>query len=248
VFRTVLPRIYELRDLITDPTSPEAYFQNFESNFDSSFHIREIYDRWEVELQGLDGDAWEFLKSEASPYLMHKDRNGRGWQQLFDILNQAHAYSYLKSIGCSTIRFIPRANQPSTRTPDLEAVLSSSRVLCEAKTINISQGEVRARNEFTVRQINTQLDEGFLRKLSSAISEAKDQLRAFDATGKDGCYVYINPCFNDFLGEYKEEYFKQIDQYLSGCPTDGLNLVFHNDHTPFHKALAMTNATVVNAI
>ena len=115
------------------------------------------------------------------------------------------------------------------------------------KTINISQKEVRARNEFTVRQTTTQLDNGFLRKLHSDISEAKDQLRAHYVSGEGRCYVYINLCFDDFLGEYKEEYFKQIDQYLSDRLTPGIDLVFHNDHTPFHKALAMTTATVVNA-
>lgn len=247
MFRMQLPRIYELRDLIADPTSPDAYFQNFDSHVQDSIHVRDIYDRWEKDLQGLDDDAWEFLKSEASPYLVHKDQSGRGWQQLFDILNQAHAYNYLKTVGASNVRFIPRAKQRSTRTPDLEGVLDTGRVLCEVKTINISQKEVRARKEFMVREIKNQLDDAFLRKLHSDITEAKDQLHAYDATGEARYYVYINLCFDDFLGAYKEEYFRQIDEYLSNCLTPGIDLVFHNDHTPFHKALAMTTATVVNA-
>jgi hypothetical protein len=245
--RTQLPRIYELRDLTADPTSPDAYFQNFDEYVQDSLHVRQIYARWEKDLQGLDHDAWEFLKSEASPYLMHKDRSGRGWQQLFGILNQAHAYNYLKAIGSSNVRFIPRAKQRSMRTPDLEGLLGSGRVLCEVKTINISEKEVHARNDFTVVNITNQLDDGFLQKLRSDITEAKGQMHAYDATDEVRYYVYINLCFDDFLGAYKEEYFRQIDQYLSDCLTPGIDLVFHNDRTPFHNALAMTTATVVNA-
>jgi hypothetical protein len=243
MFRVQLPRIYELRDLIADPTSPNAYFQNFGNNVRDSLHVRQIYDRLEKDLRGLDDDAWGFLKSEAAPYLVSKDRS-RGWQQLFDILNQAHAYNHLKRIGCSNVRFIPRT---STRTPDLEAVLDSRRVLCEVKTINISQQEVRARKEFTAKDIGGQLDDGFLRKLHSDIRNAEEQLHAYDATSEVRYYVYINPCFDDILGEHKEMYFQQIDQYLLDCLTPGIDLVFHNDHTPFHKALAMATAAVDNA-
>jgi len=247
MFRTQLPRIYELRDLIADPTSPDAYFQNFDSNVQDSLHVRQIYVHWEKDLQGLDDDAWEFLKSEASPYSIHKDRGGRGWQQLFDILNQARAYNYLKTIGSSGVRFIPPAKQHSTRTPDLEGVLDSARILCEVKTINIRDNEVRARKGFRVRGIATQLDDGFLRKLYSVITNAKDQMEAYDATSEVRYYVHVNLCFDDFLGECKEAYFRQIDQYLSDSPTLGVHVIIHNEQTPFHKALAMTTATVVNA-
>ncbi len=247
MLRTELPRLCELRDLIADPSSPDAYFHNFDSYLQDSNNVREIYDRWEKDLQGLGDNAWGFLKNEASPYLVRKDRSGRGWQQLFDILNQAHAYNYLKAIGASNVCFIPRSNQPSRRTPDLEGVLGSVRVLCEVKSINISQKEARARSQFTVRKIENHLDDGFLRKLQSDITEAKGQLQAYDPTGEARHYIYINLRFDDFLGEYKEEYFRQIDEHLSGCQTSGIDLVFRNDHTPAHKALAMANATVVNA-
>jgi len=248
MFRMQLSRIYELRDLIRDPTSSGAFFQNFDTYAQDSLHARQQYERWEKDLQGLDADSWEALKREASPYLMHKDRNGRGWQQLFDILNQAHAYNYLKTIGCSNVCLFPRATQGSTRTPDLEGFLDASRVLCEVKTINISQKEVRARKEGTAKNITNKLDDGLLRKLHSDITGARDQLHAYAATGGARYYVYIVLCFDDWLGEYKEEYFRQIDQYLLDCSIPGIDrLVFRNDHTPFHKALVMRNATVHNA-
>ena len=146
MFRMLLPRLYELRDLIADPTSPHAYFRDFDEHLKDSLHIRDIYRRLESDLQGLDGPAWEFLKSEASPYLVHKDRSGRGWQQLFDILNQARAYNYLETIGCSNVHFIPPAKRRSTRTPDLEAVLNSRRVLCSPQGDGVGE-ESRACTE-----------------------------------------------------------------------------------------------------
>ncbi len=123
MFRTQLPRLYELRDLIGDPMSPNAYFRDFEDHLRSSpHHVLPNYLRWEKQLQGLDSNAWKFLKSEVRPYLLCDKKSGRGHQQLFDFLNQARAYNYLKSIGCSNIHFIPRAMKEGHRTPDLEAV------------------------------------------------------------------------------------------------------------------------------
>ncbi len=246
MFRKQMPRLYELRDLIDDPRSPDAYFQNFDNNVrDSPHHVKQIYLRWERELQGLDSEAWEFLKTEASPYLVHRDPTGRGWQQLFDLLNQARAYNYLRALGCSNVRFIPRAQ--AVRTPDLEAVLGSARVLCEVKTVNISEEEVRARSEFTVRSIAIRLQDGFFHKLKSVIIDAEDQMQAYDRSGAARHYVYINPNFDDFLAQCKKDYFRQIDQYLSDNPIQEVNLIFHNDFTAFYEPLAMTNVTVVNA-
>ena len=65
-------------------------------------------------------------------------------------------------------------------------------------------------------------------------------------TGDIRNYIYIYPHFDDSLGEYKEGYFRQIDQYLSDHLIPGINLIFRNEYTPFHKAIEMTNATVDN--
>jgi hypothetical protein len=247
MFRTQLPRLQELRDLIPDPTSPNAYFQNFDTNLRDSCTFKDFHTRWENALQGLDEEAWKFLKSESTPYLICKDRRGRGWQQLFDILNQAHGFNYLKAIGCSNLRFIPRAVRPGVRTPDLEGVLGSDKVLCEVKTINISQDEIRARTDFTARSFLIPLEDGLLRKIHSVITEAKDQLLAYAANDKVPSYVYVNICFDDCLAERKAAYFQQIDHFLADLSDCGIDLVFHNDHTTFHKVLAMTNAVVDNA-
>ena len=246
-FRLQLPRTYELWDLIPDPTSPNAYFQNtIEEYIGQSAHVKQIYARWEKDLQGLDAEAWGYLKNEASPYLIRRDPR-RGWQQLFDILNQARAFNHLKFIGYSTVRFVPRADEKKKRTPDLEGTLGRDRALCEVKTINISQDEAEARAKSTVRSIATELNNGFFGKLRFDITEAGSQLRAYDPDWLARHYVYFNLCFDDFLGEYKERYFRQIDEYLSDNLISDLDLIFHNEPTPFYKELTMTSAMVVNS-
>jgi hypothetical protein len=242
MFRTQLPRVYELRDL-TDPASPDAYFQDFENRFQDRPDWRRAFIRWEKEFQGLDSHAWAFLKSEASQYLVRKDPGGRGSHQLFDILNQAPAYNYLKGVGCSSIRFIPRSRKQ--RTPDLEGFLDSGRVLCEVKTINISDTEVQARRESKARNIKSQLPEEFFRKLHSDITHAKQQLYAYDSTSGVRHFVYLNVCFDDFFGDYQEEYFQQINQHLLDNQIPGMELVFRHD-APFSKPFSMTAATAVN--
>ena len=252
MFRAQLLRLYELRDLIADPTSPDAFFQDFENKLQHA-EIRCVYERHEKSLQGLDDNAWSFLKSEATPYLATKDA-GRGWHQLFDILYQAHAYNYLTTIGTLNVRFIPRS---SKRTPDLEGVLNSDKVLCEVKTLNISEKEVGALQEIKARKIRTELDdglpdrtkldEGFLNKLHSDITTAKKQMRAYDPREEALHYVYIIPCFDNWPDGYKEEFFQQIDQYLLNSAIPAVNLVFRSERTRHCKDLAMTAAAVDNA-
>src|ERR1022692_3041489 len=117
MFRAQLPRLHELRDLIPD-TARDAYFRDFETLLRGELAKAEFV-RWEEKLKYLDGDAWNALKDEASPYLTRKDPR-RGYYQLFDILGQVDGYQHLRNIGCSKVRFIPRSDQECLRTPDLE--------------------------------------------------------------------------------------------------------------------------------
>jgi hypothetical protein len=215
MFRTQLPRFYELKDLIADPCAPDAAFQGFETLL-AEPHCLAVFASWERELQGLDNAAWQALRDEALPYLSRRSSGGRGWQQLFDILGQARAYNYLKqSVGCSTVRFIPRSN---VETPDLEGFLLSGRMLCEVKTVNISDEEVRARKTPAARFNSDQLPEGFFRKLDSDILKAKRQLPANDPACNERHLVYVNICFDDWVGTYRTNYAQQIDQHLRDNP------------------------------
>ena len=212
-FRNQLPRFYELKDLLTDPSHPDAYFQNFQDRLQDEMCF-ETFARWEKELQGPDPVAWESLKSKAAPYLK-RAHNGRAWQQLFDVLGEASAYNYLrKSVGCSKVCFIPESDD---RTPDLEGVVDCVRVLCEVKTINVSDDEIHARRGPIVGDVSNKLNEGFFRKLDSDITNAKRQLQSYDPHSSAQHLVYIKICF-DWVGHYNEDYFRQIDQHLLDHP------------------------------
>lgn len=242
MFRTELPRLYELKDCIADPASPDAYFQNFDHNLAGSEHIKDVYLRRERALQRLDDDAWKHLKGEASRFLTARDKHGRGWQQLFDVLNEAWAYNYLKSIGCMELRFIPRSSLP---TPDIEGFLGLDRILCEVKTINISDDEVASRTgPMKARSIQTSITPKFLERLRNKIKIATRQMLAFDST----CFhvIYLNISFDDFLAEHKEAYFKQIDDCLLQTSVYGIKIVICNEHTACYKLLKMRLADADN--
>jgi hypothetical protein len=241
-----LPRVYELRDLIACLTSPAAYFQDFDNSLRDEPSKMKVWHACEREFQRLGPDAWEFLKGEAVPYLMKPDPKGRGWEQLFNILNQARAYNFLIDLGCSEVRFIPRSHKNKAKTPDLGARESDGKVLCEVKTLNISDEEVSRRLSGAVGSTVVDLNIGFFGKLMSGLHKAKEQMDLYDNSVVVRRIVYVIPHFDDFLGEYKTEYFQQIDQHLAKNRIPGLEVVIHNPRTSFHRPVVLQHAVVVN--
>lgn len=245
MFREELPRVNELRDLIEDPSAPGAYFQNFDNLLRDHRSVREIWLAREQDFRGLDAISWQILKNEVRPYLMRRDQK-RGWEQLFTILNQARAYNFLRDTGCSNVQFIPRASREGAETPDLRAELNGSSILCEVKTINISDEEASARTEFKARAIGVQLGSGFFKKLTSDLRKAKGQIDTYARRANVRRLAYLVVNFDDFIGDCKEQHFEQIDRYLAENPTPGIDVVFHNQRTPIHKSIVMAHATIVN--
>lgn len=245
MFRQEMPRVYELRDLIADPSKPCAYFQNFDDSIRDEPSKKQVWLAREREFQRLDPDSWQFLKSEARTYLMTRDAR-RGWQQLISILNHARAYNYLSDEGCLGIRFIPRSEINGEETPDLEGVLNGMKVLCEVKTVNISDAEANRRQTKGVGFITNLLDEGFFNKLRSDLLKAKSQMEVYGGKGDVRRIAFVVLNFDDFLGEYKGDYFGQIDGYLAANPLPSVDIVFYNQRTAFHCHVVMENAVVVN--
>jgi hypothetical protein len=91
-FADTFPRLYELKEAVSDQI-PDAYFQNFEERLESE-HVRYIYMKVERPLGVLDAEAWRDLKERAVPFLTAHDEK-RGWQALFDTLNESKGYAYL---------------------------------------------------------------------------------------------------------------------------------------------------------
>jgi hypothetical protein len=59
-------------------------------------------------------------------------------------------------------------------------------------------------------------------------------------------FIVIN--FDEWLGEYKCEYFAQIDRHLSSRQISGTDIVFYNQLTPFHAHISMLHAHVVSEL
>jgi hypothetical protein len=231
-----MPRVFELRDLIEQPPAPSAYFHDFESRLGSRLR-RAAWLAREREFQRLDAESWEALKTEARPYLTLPNPNGRGWQQLIDVLNQARAHNYLAEIGCSGVRFVPRGRK---KTPDLEGTLGARKVLCEVKTINISELEANRRNTGEGGYIT------FLKKLANTLDNAKSQMEIYDIGGNSMRIVFLIINFDDSFAEYEDHYYSQIDEHLASEAVQGIDIVFYNQQTAFHVEVSMRSALVVN--
>ena len=247
MFRNEFLRMYELRDQIKNPDSLNQFWKNLDVNI-QNIVWREACRPYEDALKKLDSTAWEFIKKEASVHQNRWDKKKlRGQQPLIDLLNQARAYTYLRGIGCSDIHFIPQSKVKGVKTPDLKGALGEIKVICEVKTINISNDEaLRRRRGDTVRNEYIPLEQGFFDKLISDIKEANDQIEAYDIGKQARHIVYIIINFDNFWGEYKEKHFQEIDQYLCENIIHGIEIVFHNQRTAFHRAITMKYATVVN--
>ena len=214
MFRRQLPRVYELRDLAGAPVPPDAAFQTLEGRLQESPSCMEVFGSLERQLDGLDDVAWAFLKSKAGRYLTVRHAT-RGWQQLVDALNEVRAYNYLKTIGCSDVQFIEESAKPRQQSPDLRAVLHGKTVLCEVKSINVSDRELQARQDSTAQESQVHLDPGFLRKLKCDTKNAWKQLQAYIVAGEVRYFVYFIVCFDDWSGDYDDRYVDEIRRSLN---------------------------------
>jgi hypothetical protein len=235
VYRKELPRIYEFRDSLPDPVPASAYFQNLDKSLSENPQKLRQYRDLEQDLAALDPAAWAFLKSDVTP-LFRVKHEMRGWQQLFDKLNQAKAYNHLKRVGYETVRFLPPSSVQGRKTPDLEARKDSRRALCEVKTINVSDIEAHRRVLGGVIEVSDQLKPGFFGKLTSDLALAQEQMAAFDADPAVTKLAYVIVNFDDSLHEYADRYREQIERYMADHPTPALEVAFFWK-PPFGSAL-----------
>jgi glutaminyl-tRNA synthetase len=229
------PRIEELRALVRNPTSPNAYFHDFERRIAEEPTMRRQFLDLERELQGLDKVAWTYLKREAAAFLERRHPI-RGWQALFDTLNQARAYNHLARIGCTNIRFVERSRTRGEKTPDLEATLNGKAYFCEVKTINTSDIEANRRTKGGVGMTSAIVAEEFLGKLYNTLTRAKTQMERYSQSIDSFKLAYLIINFDDILHEYAEDYQRQIEKFLQRKTILGLDI--HLDIKPrFYAAM-----------
>ena len=250
LLRDRLPRVFALKETLADPLHPDACFQNFASSLSTNQQKLDAFLRFERLFKRLDNPGWHDLKARAAHQLMAKDPI-RGWQALFDTLGEAKGFVYLQKLGCTGVKFIPRPVKAKkmAKTPDLEAVQGGRTVLCEVKTINISQDEAQSRNrtyrgDSIAAEVSSRVGDPFLWKVRSKIDEAVEQLDAQDPRREARRIVFTVVHFDDWVGDYQVEYFEQIDEALLKSPVFGAELVFSPASNFFKPIPQMKSATV----
>lgn len=158
-----LSRIRELIAAAQDAGKGDSLARTLDKAIQSRLISRETLDGYEADLAGVDDAAWQSLKAEALQRLSRI--RARPWEALGDFLNEVKGYAYLKSLGCTEISFVARTYD--RKSPDVVAMLEGRRVLCEVKTLILSDAA---------------LSDDFLHgKLTRTIIEAKAQLDEFGA-------------------------------------------------------------------
>lgn len=224
MFERELPRIYELRSIIADPEAPNSYLRNLDASLSQSSLKLEYFRVLEADLRELDETAWFDFKKELKPLLIARDAQ-RGWQALFDVLHHVKAYVHLKRSGCTGIRFVKQPRKKNQSVVDLEADRGGRLVLCEVKTINVSENEILRRLAGGVGTSGNALTEGFYAKLNSDLAKAACQLTAY-ANGRDAeCKVFVAINFDDHLHEYADRYGADIETHLTSNPLSGIAVV-----------------------
>ncbi len=236
-YRRQLPRLFELHDLLPYPLPAEAYFQDFEKSLGKTPQKLKQFRDVEDDLQCLDGAAWRSFKEEIRGLkLLERKDPKRGWQAVFDKLNEAKGYRYLKRVGYTDIRFLPRAKRRDEQTPDLEAKRGAEIALCEVKTINVSDAEVERARAGAVSSVAGQLDQMFIRKFNNTITLAKSQLEAHHAAVATKLIAYVVLNFDDLLHEYADRYRMQIESHLESSPVPGVEVIL-DIKPPFYRAM-----------
>jgi hypothetical protein len=219
-----------------------GYFQDFDRSISENFFKMKFFKDIEADLQRLDTAAWKILKQKVQLYLGKKDCE-RGWVQMFDALNEAKGYAYLASLKCQNIKFIPESPTNGPQTPDLEATLGGEVVLCEVKTIDISEIEVEKRQKKnSIRDPQTELVPQFFNKLFDTITLAKAQMDAYlpDNTTRKIAYLFLD--FDDLLNEFALSHYQdQLMEYKESNHHSETEIVFEF-HPPCYPNVREQNS------
>lgn len=188
------PEFERVKDLLTaaqDARRPTSYARHFENFVAANATMRSLLAHYEQDLLTLDPSAWAVLKAAAVKRLIRNPQ--RGWEPLFGILNEAKAYAYLAALGCTGIQMIPPSYDD--KAPDLRADLSGALVLCEVKTLHMSDDSRADGAALPAACSPRALSEGFLRgKLTRALRAAKAQLDAYPSpAARKIVYVVFTP-------------------------------------------------------
>ena len=123
-------------------------------------------------------------------------------------------------------------------------------MLCEVKTINISEDKAGRRRRVysgtaVASKTPTELGAAYLSKLRNTLDNAVRQFDAFDPERTARRVVFCVLNFDDWVGDYYPSYFREMDTHLLTHPVKGVELVFYLPNNLFGRSFEMRAATVV---
>jgi hypothetical protein len=214
-----LPRLSELVGEIEQSVGfnpwPD-YWQKLEEHP----NVKVKFDELEHYLGKLEQKDWKLFKQKILPRFKSK-QSDRGWQQAFDLVSEAIAYSVLKDQGFVDLEFVPEST--NHRTPDILCRDFDVCVACEVKTVNESDDEIQSRVDGTSRTISDTLSNEFFGKIKSHLNCADGQLEQYPSY-KPMVFFVLN--FDDYLHEYVDRYFDQISARLNQLTLPNVRLFF----------------------
>lgn len=217
------PKLERTKELLTaaqDARRPTSYARHFESLVVANATMQSLLAHYEQDLLRLDPSAWAVLKAAAFKRLIRNPQ--RGWEPLFGILNEAKAYAYLAALGCTGIQMIPPSYDD--KAPDLRADLNGALVLCEVKTLHMSD-DARADGAAGPAPWSPRaLSEGFLRgKFTRTLRAAIAQLDAYPSpASRKIVYVVFTP--DESWGEEANDDSLQLAAFLKTLPLAGVDV------------------------
>lgn len=219
-------RLSELVSLHPLDDESSRFYKFWETFYEKPGRVQ-AFSLIENELSALDDMSWSLLKAEAKPLCVKSDER-RGWNQLFEKLNEAKGYCFLKEMGCTNISFIPRETKSDIETPDLVGWKNTSQILCEVKTINISDDLVSARINKSGMYAQNTLTAGLTNKLESTINKAVSQLNSYSRLPDTKKYMFLVITYDDDL-DYRNELNTQTRNLFNTINPVGIDLVIFND-------------------
>lgn len=199
-----------------------SYASNFDRYVGASAARRQILPDYERDLLTLDAETWRAVKADAFKRLIRNPKNG--WDPLFGILNEAKAYASLAARGCSAIQMIPHSYD--YKTPDMRAQSEGRLVLCEVKTITLSDDARTICAADDATRHRRSLSDHFLHgKLTRALHDAKAQLDAVpSAAARKIVYVVLHP--DESLADCAAAHSVQLQTFLKESPVPGVEVEF----------------------
>jgi len=172
----------------------------------------------------LDSAAWSALTEKAKGVVHKIDAHGYH-KQLFELLNEAKGYVWLKRKGYEAIEFL-RESKHGQQTPDFSAWSSGRQILMEVKTVNesVSQKKYFESPRETREAVESEytVSDSFKAEILRAIDTARGQLLGYAAplVERRLIYLVVRPDFN-FHGD--EELLSLVRAQSQG----GVQVILH---------------------